>query len=47
MVNEYDRLADAFEWDEGVFDGIARASAEAAFCDAETKANILKRLEKK
>ena len=46
MVNEYNRLADAFEWDEGVFEEIARASAEAAFCDAGTKAKILERLEK-
>lgn len=46
MVNEYNRLADAFEWDEGVFEEIARTSAEAAFCDAATKAEILKRLER-
>ena len=45
MVNEYNRLADAFEWDEGVFDEIARTSLEAAFCDAQTKAKLLKRLE--
>jgi len=45
MVNEYNRLADAFEWDEGVFDEIARTSLEAAFCDAQTKAKLLKRME--
>lgn len=47
MAREYDRLAEAFDWDDGVFAEIARTSAEAAFCDAETKANLLKRLEKK
>lgn len=46
MVNEYNRLAEAFEWDEGVFDVIARTSAEAAFCDMATKDKILKRLER-
>ncbi|MGI9395785.1 MAG: adenosine deaminase, partial [Boseongicola sp.] len=45
MANEYERLAEAFDWDESVLDGIARASAEAAFCDAKTKERILKRLE--
>ena len=47
MNNEYERLADAFDWDAGVFDDLARTSAEAAFCDPVTKQNILKRLEKK
>lgn len=47
MAREYDRLAEAFDWDEGVFEELARTAAEAAFCDAATKANILKRLEKK
>ena len=46
MVNDYNRLADAFEWDEGVFEDIARTSAEAAFCDVATKDKILKRLER-
>lgn len=46
MTHEYDRLADAFDWDDGVFDTIARTSAEAAFCDVATKDTILKRLEK-
>ncbi len=45
MVNEYDRLADAFEWDAGVFDEIAQTSLEAAFCDADTKEKLAKRLE--
>jgi len=47
MAREYDRLAEAFDWDEDVFEELARTAAEAAFCDAATKANILKRLEKK
>jgi len=46
MRNEYDRLAEAFDWDEGVFTKIARTSIDAAFCDADTKANIVRRLEK-
>ena len=45
MTNEYERLADAFGWEEGDFGDIARASAEAAFCDPATKENVLKRLE--
>jgi adenosine deaminase len=45
MNNEYDRLADAFEWDDGVFEEIARNSAKAAFCDDATKEKILKKLE--
>jgi adenosine deaminase len=45
MNNEYDRLAEAFDWDDGVFAKIARTSIDAAFCDADTKANIVRRLE--
>lgn len=45
MNHEFDRLADAFDWDEGVFEDVTRVSAEAAFCDADTKEKILKRLE--
>lgn len=45
MRNEYDRLAEAFDWDEGVFDAIARTSIDAAFCDEVTRAKIMKRLE--
>lgn len=47
MAHEYDRLADAFDWDEGVFAELAIASAEASFADRKTKEKILKRLEKK
>lgn len=46
MEREYAELATAFDWDDGVFREIAAASARAAFCDAETKDKLLKRLEK-
>jgi len=45
MDNEYNRLAETFGWDESVFEEIARDSIDAAFCDADTKDKILKRLE--
>ncbi|MGB8811674.1 MAG: adenosine deaminase [Paracoccaceae bacterium] len=45
MAREYDLLHQAFDWDEGVFSGIARTSLDAAFCDADTRARMLKRLE--
>ncbi len=45
MSNEYGRLAEAFDWDDGVFSRIAKTSIDAAFCDADTKAKIVKRLE--
>ena len=46
MAREYDRLAEAFDWDEGVFARLARTAAEAAFCDADTRHKLLERLEK-
>ncbi|MDT8854255.1 adenosine deaminase [Paracoccaceae bacterium Fryx2] len=45
MALEYDRLHDAFDWDEPMFRAIARTSLDAAFCDADTRARILSRLE--
>ncbi len=45
MAREYDRLAEAFDWDDGVFASIARASIDAAFCDGDTRARIIKTLE--
>ncbi|MEH7828993.1 adenosine deaminase [Gemmobacter denitrificans] len=45
MTREWDRLADAFDWDQGVFDTLNRTALDAAFCDAETKAEIAKKLE--
>ncbi len=44
MAREYEMLNRAFDWDEGVFAGIARASLDAAFCDADTRERILKKL---
>jgi adenosine deaminase len=46
MAREYEMLHEAFDWDEGVFAKIARTALDAAFCDAETKARLLKLLEK-
>lgn len=45
MAREWDRLAEAFDWDQGVFDGLNRTALDAAFCDAETKDKIANRLE--
>lgn len=45
MDHEFDRLSDAFGWDDEVLGDITRASANAAFCDEETRARILKALE--
>ena len=46
MAREYDRLAEAFDWDEAELRKITRQAAQAAFCDADTKDKLLKRLEK-
>jgi adenosine deaminase len=46
MAREYQMLAEAFDWDDGVFHDIARTSALAAFCDQETRGKILEKLEK-
>jgi len=45
MTHEYERLHAAFDWDEAVFAEIARTSLDAAFCDADTRKRIRKRLE--
>lgn len=45
MAREYRELHRAFDWDEGQFARIARQSLDAAFCDADTKAVIAKKLE--
>lgn len=45
MAREHDRLADAFDWDEGQFRRIHTLAARAAFCDETTRDRILKRLE--
>ena len=46
MTNEYNRLAEAFDWDDGVFADLAKTSAEASFADKATKEKIMKRLER-
>ncbi|WP_323007796.1 adenosine deaminase [Pseudorhodobacter sp.] len=45
MQKEYENLADAFDWDDGFFAQLAKASLDAAFCDADTKARLQKTLE--
>lgn len=45
MAREWDRLAAAFDWDQGVFDRLNRTALDAAFCDAATKEQIAKKLE--
>ncbi len=45
MEREFARLAEAFDWDEGVFARLNRTAMEAAFCDAATRKIILERLE--
>ncbi|MCT8161541.1 adenosine deaminase [Pseudoruegeria sp. SHC-113] len=45
MKHEYDRLADTFGWDDGSFAEINLTAARAAFCDEETRAALIKRLE--
>lgn len=42
---EYDRLSDTFGWDEADFTELNTIAARAAFCDEETRATILTRLE--
>lgn len=44
MNREYAGLADAFDWDEGVFAAIAETSVDAAFCDAATRDRLRARL---
>ncbi len=45
MAREFDRLAEAFDWDEGVFRKISATALDAAFCDDETRSRIRKQLE--
>ena len=45
MAREWDRLADALEWDDGVFQTLNRTALDAAFCDADTRATLAKTLE--
>jgi adenosine deaminase len=45
LRQEYDRLSEAFDWDEGVFTKLNRWALDAAFCDKDTKDRIAKRME--
>jgi adenosine deaminase len=44
MALEYERLAGAFDWDDGVFAQIAETSLAAAFCDGATRERVAGRL---
>ncbi|MFY0618316.1 adenosine deaminase [Shimia sp.] len=46
MRREYEMLAQAFDWGEADFAEINQTALDAAFCDADTKAIVAKRLEK-
>ena len=45
MTREFDRLAEAFDWDESVFEKLNRTALDAAFCDAATREKVARRLE--
>lgn len=45
MARVYERLHDAFDWDEAVFRDLAATAARAAFCDPAARDKIMKRLE--
>ncbi len=45
MRREFDRLAETFGWEEDDFRALNRTALDAAFCDDETRARVLKRLE--
>jgi adenosine deaminase len=45
MTREYEGLERAFGWGEEDFAALNRTALDAAFCDADTKARIAKRLE--
>jgi len=44
LTREYDRLAEAFDWDEAEFAALNRAALDAAFCDAATRDRLAPRL---
>lgn len=47
MSREYERLAEAFDWDAAEFRTLNRVAAEAAFCDDTTRARLIEALEPK
>lgn len=44
LTQVQDRLHDAFDWDDGVFRDITRSALDAAFCDADTRDRIARKL---
>jgi adenosine deaminase len=45
MTREYIQLAQSFGWEEDIFAQIAQTALDAAFCDAQTRSDIAKKLE--
>lgn len=45
MTSDYENLERSFGWDEADFRGVAQVAARAAFCDEDTRARVLKKLE--
>lgn len=45
MEHEFQMLHDAFDWDDGQFARLNRTALDAAFCDADTRGRIAKKLE--
>jgi adenosine deaminase len=43
LTREYDRLAEAFDWDEAEFAALNRTALDAAFCDPATRARLAPR----
>jgi adenosine deaminase len=46
MAREYEQLHEAHDWDEAQFSRLNSTALDAAFCDADTKEKIAKRLER-
>ncbi len=44
MTHEFDRLAEAFGWEEADFAALNRTALDAAFCDEATRARVARRL---
>jgi adenosine deaminase len=44
MTREFERLSDAFGWDEGEFRALNATALDAAFCDEATRARVADRL---
>nr|MCW1952464.1 adenosine deaminase family protein [Octadecabacter sp.] len=45
MTDEFDMPAQTFDWGEDDFNALNQTALDAAFCDADTRASIAKRLE--